>query len=83
MKSKAFKLFGNAVKYARANSINTILKAGDFYIVQDTQSYTELAVLERKTTELPNNTFDSWPYAGYVGRDHLKRLGNANWATRN
>ncbi len=74
MKARAFKTLGGAATYAHNEGTDRIIKCGDLFVVQDSDSITELAILDLEH-------MGSWTYNGFINLGHLEKLGNGNWAT--
>lgn len=76
---RSFKRFSAAVKYAKAQGVETILEAGLMYVVLDEEfTSTEFRVIDYKMTALGERR--SWQTTGHVTLGNLRRLKNANWA---
>lgn len=77
---KAYRTFAAAIK-ANTNPTDPILRVGDLYIVgAGNSTCTEFAVIDPTQSKVRPDHLD-YPITGHVSISHLRRLGNANWAT--
>ncbi len=68
---KAYKRYGKAREVARANG-GVVITVGNLHIVGNISDLTSISICDT----------DAGYVTGHVNVGHLRKLGNANWATK-